>query len=46
MSCCRHNHNIRQHVFANSLFVTNEVNTAVWLKVQIFWGVDSLSTGS
>ena len=42
MSYCRHNHNTRQHVSANPLFVRNEVNTAVWLKVHIFWGVCSV----
>ena len=44
-SCC-HNRNIREHVSVYSLFETNEVNTAVWLKVQIYWGVSSVSTGS
>ena len=46
MSYSRHNHNIREHVSVYSLFERNKVNTAVWLKVQIFWGVNSVSTGS
>jgi hypothetical protein len=32
-SYCRHDHHIHEHVSVYSLFASNEVNTAVWLKM-------------